>query len=169
MIPLLAAALLAACHPRPMEGGSGAGAGEVARPSDGAGSERVVGPDVWARGVAVPLPPGWIAEEEPPAVVAITDPDTGAVLRVLLDQPLPAAREGLLRTFADEDRYRRVPLVAGGGTETWISRDPAGPTTLVWYGTAEGRAVRFELEAPEHALYAALERFQPLLAAAAIP
>ena len=129
---------------------------------------RLVGPAVWAEGVALTVPPGWTADDRAPSVVTVVDPDTGAILSVYLDDPLPAARDGMLRVFADADRYRSVALVAGGGSETWVSRDPAGPTVVVWHGAPTGRSVRVELTAPQHELFRAQERFGPILGGATL-
>lgn len=165
---LVALALLLACRHGHRDAPTDAPAGSAPPRAERPQLTRLVGPAVWAEGVALTVPSGWVAEARPPATVALDDPETGATLAVFLDAPLPAERAGMLRVFADEDRYRSVPVVTGGGSETWISRDPTGPTVVVWHGAPTGRPVRVELTAPQHALFRAQERFGPVLAGATL-
>jgi hypothetical protein len=130
---------------------------------------RTVGPARWSKGVIASVPAGWYAEAGPPATVTITDPLTLASVAIYLDSDLPDTRPGMLRLFADEDTWRRVPLLYPGGSETWLSRDPAGPTVLVWYSNVEGHAIHVDLSSPPNELVHALERFQPVLDGLGLP
>jgi hypothetical protein len=111
--------------------------------------------------VVLDVPAGWSIERTGPGTLQLVDAQTRAQLTLHRGQALPVTRPGWVLVHDDADSYRRVPSFAGGLSQTWISRDPFGPTCVVW-ADASGDP-RVELTAPSDRLFEAYERVQPVL------
>ena len=121
----------------------------------------VEGPVHWTDGVTLDVPAGWSIERTGPGTLALRDAQTQAQLTLYRGQPLPVARPGWVLVHDDADSYRRVPSFPAGRSQTWIAREPAGPTCVVW--AASTGDPRVELTVPSARLFEAYERVQPIL------
>ena len=121
----------------------------------------VEGPVHWTDGVTLDVPAGWSVERTGPGTLQLRDADTRAQLTLHRGQSLPIARPGWVLVHDDADSYRRVASFPAGRSQTWISRDPAGPTCVIWAATAGDP--RVELTVASDRLFEAYERVQPIL------
>jgi hypothetical protein len=57
-------------------------------------------------------------------------------------------RDGFSLQFEDESAYRTIEVLSAGGTRTWTSTEPGGPTLKEWYGTVGNRRIHLEIVLP---------------------
>jgi len=69
------------------------------------------------------------------------------VVEYVDEEPLNE-RSGYKLEFEDQSAYRTISLFHDGGTRTWTSNEPDGPTLKEWFGTVGSHRVHLEVVLP---------------------
>ena len=108
--------------------------------------------DRWsADGVCLVLPRSWRGSVPAEGLGTLHHEQTGVSVTVRSydpDEPPDAEREGFTLTFEDQSAYRKIALFEDGGTRTWTSNAPGGPTLQAWFGRVGGRCIELEVQLP---------------------
>ena len=109
--------------------------------------------DRWSgHGICLVVPPAWTGRVDAAGALGTLHHDASGVsvsVRTFEASTPPAAsREGYTLTFEDESAYRKIPVFEDGGTRTWTSNAPGGPTLKAWFGTVGGRCIQLEVLLP---------------------
>jgi hypothetical protein len=102
--------------------------------------------DLWSGGgLCLVLPEAWSeAPKEDGAQAILWHTPSAVTVSVFVlegQQPSNEARSGFTLTFEDDSAYRKLDVFEKGGTRTWTSDAPSGPTLKEWYGTVEDQCI----------------------------
>ncbi len=148
----LALLLVVACQHRPAV--SPDVQQQPAATSGGASGREVIAPgDRWTGGgLCLDVPRDWDALGRGDGVLGtLHHAESGVDVFVLeydVSEPPIQDRDGFTLEFEDQSAYRSVPALSAGGTRTWTSEEPDGPTLKEWYGTVGNQRIHLEVVLP---------------------
>ncbi len=150
---VLAAALMGC--PKPAVTLEGAGEASSAPPAPTEQRTEVTGPTTWehSTGLCLDVPAGWSGwTADPPQLLELAHAE-GPRFTVLAPgpawtPPLDDRHPGHRVFFDDEDSYRNVPLLKGGGAYTLTAVDAGGDLIQGWYAEVGGRRLVAEVRLP---------------------
>lgn len=128
----------------------------------------VAGPERWTEpgGLCLGVPAGWTGTAGPAPELLELSHESGVELAVRTWStlyPTPAVPPGFELFFDDDDTYRAVPALRGGGTWTWVSLDPQGPLIQGWYASEADRVVAVQVTYPFGKVTVGRSTVDPLL------
>jgi hypothetical protein len=109
--------------------------------------------DLWSGGgLCLVLPEAWSGGvPEGGAQATLHHTPSGVTVSVFVlegREPTDVLRPGYTLTFEDNSAYRKLAVFEDGGTRTWTSDAPGGPTLKAWYGTVATQCFMLEFLLP---------------------